>query len=250
MVPLDKFASAFKDFADDYVIIGGTALAEISRKNNLVPRATKDLDLIVLASLKRGDFMRRLIAFAQEAGYEEMTRSSDFCSYRLSDPKDRSFPAAIELFCFDQALGQNLSVHLAHLAVSDEVSFSAIMLEPHYREFIEAHVQKETISYLDEEAMIPLKAKAYLGNRSLYRQKAPGISLEKVRKHGRDIIRLSTLLDNAHPCFLSQPIYQDLFAAIALMKTDGFDVTQIGDYPFFDFFADQVNVHYRLATKS
>src|SRR5574344_1594098 len=244
MVPLTKFASAFASFRDDYVVIGGTAVAEISLKNNMLPRATTDLDLIVLASLKRKSFITRLVRFAQEGGYEEASRSSNFCSYRLSHPKDHSYPSVIELFCFDQALGENLSDHLLHLRVSDEVSFSAIMLEPLYRRFVEDHVEKEEISYLNEEAMIPLKAKAFLGNRTLYLQNTPGSSLTNVRKHGRDIIRLSTLLDNAHPCCLPAPIFEDLLAAISWMEKDGFDCAQIAGYPSFAIFSAQVQKHY------
>jgi predicted nucleotidyltransferase len=48
MEGLDKFREAFADFADNYVIIGGTA-CDITMTNTVMrPRATHDIDMIVI----------------------------------------------------------------------------------------------------------------------------------------------------------------------------------------------------------
>lgn len=45
---LVKFRIYFKDFADNYVIIGGTACNELVADKDLNPRATKDIDAILV----------------------------------------------------------------------------------------------------------------------------------------------------------------------------------------------------------
>lgn len=48
MVGLDKFKEAFAEFSENYVIIGGTA-CDIAMTGTVVrPRATHDIDMIVI----------------------------------------------------------------------------------------------------------------------------------------------------------------------------------------------------------
>ena len=42
---LDIFRQYFKDYAGNYIIIGGTACSELIEDEGLKPRATKDIDL-------------------------------------------------------------------------------------------------------------------------------------------------------------------------------------------------------------
>jgi predicted nucleotidyltransferase len=44
---LDTFKKYFKQFTDNYVIIGGTACDIIINQAGFIPRATKDIDIIV-----------------------------------------------------------------------------------------------------------------------------------------------------------------------------------------------------------
>ena len=48
MVCLDKFKEAFADFSDNYVIIGGTACDIVMTGTVVRPRATHDIDMIVV----------------------------------------------------------------------------------------------------------------------------------------------------------------------------------------------------------
>jgi len=45
---LDKFKEYFKDFSENYIIIGGTACDLWLSENELDFRATKDIDLIIV----------------------------------------------------------------------------------------------------------------------------------------------------------------------------------------------------------
>ena len=45
---LNIFTEYFRDFAGNYVVIGGTACDMLVSEEGLVPRATKDIDIILL----------------------------------------------------------------------------------------------------------------------------------------------------------------------------------------------------------
>lgn len=48
MEGLDKFRDAFKEFSDNYVIIGGTACDITMAGTEVRPRATHDIDMIIV----------------------------------------------------------------------------------------------------------------------------------------------------------------------------------------------------------
>ena len=48
MVGLDKFKDAFEAYSDNYVIIGGTACEITLKDTEMRPRATHDIDMIVI----------------------------------------------------------------------------------------------------------------------------------------------------------------------------------------------------------
>lgn len=56
MEGLDKFKEAFEAYSDNYVIIGGTA-CEIAMAGTVVrPRATHDIDMIIIVEKMTSDF--------------------------------------------------------------------------------------------------------------------------------------------------------------------------------------------------
>ena len=69
MVGIDKFKEAFEAFSDNYVIIGGTA-CEITMAGTVVrPRATHDIDMIVIVETLTPEFGDHCWSFIKEAGY-------------------------------------------------------------------------------------------------------------------------------------------------------------------------------------
>lgn len=69
MVGLDKFKEAFAQFSDNYVIIGGTACEIVMTGTAVRPRATHDIDMIVVVERMTPDFGRHFWDFIKEGGY-------------------------------------------------------------------------------------------------------------------------------------------------------------------------------------
>lgn len=66
---LDKFREAFAEYSDNYVVIGGAA-CDITMSNTVVrPRATHDIDMIVIVENMTEAFANRFWQFVREAGY-------------------------------------------------------------------------------------------------------------------------------------------------------------------------------------
>ena len=53
---LDKFRERFARFSDNFVIIGGTACDEILRDTEMRPRATMDIDIVVIVENMTAEF--------------------------------------------------------------------------------------------------------------------------------------------------------------------------------------------------
>ena len=67
MEGLEKFREAFESYSDNYVIIGGTA-CDITMTGTVVrPRATHDIDMIVIVEKMTSDFAERCLAFLKKA---------------------------------------------------------------------------------------------------------------------------------------------------------------------------------------
>ena len=69
MEGLEKFQEAFAEFSDNYVIIGGTACEITMTRTAVRPRATHDIDMIVVVEKMTPEFGTRFWRFVQEAGY-------------------------------------------------------------------------------------------------------------------------------------------------------------------------------------
>ena len=71
---LDKFREAFAEYSDNYVVIGGAA-CDITMTNTVVrPRATHDIDMIVIVENMTEAFANRFWQFVREAGYRPENR--------------------------------------------------------------------------------------------------------------------------------------------------------------------------------
>ena len=67
---LELFKKSFRDFEDQYVIIGGTACDSNFRAEKKTFRVTKDIDLVLIVEALTAEFVRRFWAFVKDAGYE------------------------------------------------------------------------------------------------------------------------------------------------------------------------------------
>lgn len=101
MEGLDKFKEAFEAYSDNYVIIGGTACDITMTGTAVKPRATHDIDMIVIVEKMNPEYGERFWQFIREAGYrpekchakEETTK---YELYRFVDGKP-GYPEMIEL---------------------------------------------------------------------------------------------------------------------------------------------------------
>lgn len=69
MVGLDKFKEVFSQYSDNYVIIGGTACEIVMTGTAMRPRATHDIDMIVVVERMTPEFGQRFWDFIAEGGY-------------------------------------------------------------------------------------------------------------------------------------------------------------------------------------
>jgi hypothetical protein len=204
----------------------GSALSLIYEKENRPSRATRDLDVVVLFSAQTPNFIKAMARFAQEGGYQDVHASPNYCSYRFANPKAYGFPKQIELFTKDEKLGFSLKKNIQHLSLDSTVSFSSIVLDPVYFDYIAAHSKKDEVTYIEDYAIVPLKAKAYVENQKLLIAGIPGISEETVRKHARDIIRF---VRDFQPKKIDLPpeIKKDCQSFLDEVVKGGFSVEQI-----------------------
>lgn len=130
-------------------------------------RATKDNDMVLIVEALTTEFVKRLWGHIKEAGYEHQnggTGKSQF--YRFSHPKNKEYPAMIELFLRkSDTLMLDSDARLTPLPMEKEVSsLSAILLDDEYYEFLKkGQILMDGVPVLKPEYIIPFKEKAWLG---------------------------------------------------------------------------------------
>lgn len=62
MEGLERFREAFEAYSDNYVIIGGTACEMVMSGTAVRPRATHDIDMIVIVEKMSTTFCRKVLA--------------------------------------------------------------------------------------------------------------------------------------------------------------------------------------------
>ena len=67
---IEKFKEFFKGFEGSYVIIGGTACEIHEELYAQIPRATKDIDIILVVEALSQEFVMRFWDLVKTAGYE------------------------------------------------------------------------------------------------------------------------------------------------------------------------------------
>ncbi|MGV8955609.1 MAG: hypothetical protein ACOH2M_31235, partial [Cypionkella sp.] len=86
--------------------------------------------------------------------------------------------------------------HLTPVPFDQQVeSLSAILLDHDYYGFVHAHTrQLAGVRLVTEQALIPLKARAWLDLVARKAADADAVDSRHIRKHGNDVLRLSQLL--------------------------------------------------------
>jgi hypothetical protein len=218
------FQEHFAAYADQYVLIGGTAASLTMEEAGLEFRATKDLDIVLHVEALTQAFGEAFWEFVEEGGYE-IRQASDTGKptfYRFQKPADDRYPAMIELFARTPA-GLKLAEGSALTPIPlDEAvsSLSAILLDEVYYAFIMAGRREVGgLPWVGEDRLIPLKAIAWL---DLSSQKEHGakVDAKDVRKHLNDVLRLSQLLTPDTRIALDNKIGADLTRFLVAIAAD------------------------------
>jgi hypothetical protein len=98
---LDVFREYFADYANQFVLIGGTAATLAMEEAGLEFRATKDLDIVLHIEALNSAFGEVFWRFAEAGQYEtrQTNNTGKPVFYRFKTPKDERFPVMLELFC-------------------------------------------------------------------------------------------------------------------------------------------------------
>lgn len=225
VIGVDRFRAHFAGHEHQYVLIGGAACELIMDEVGLDFRATKDLDIVLVVEALDSAFAARFWDFV-EAGDYEIRQSSEGAKvlYRFQKPKAGGYPAMLELFSrAPEGLKLGGNAHLTPLPIDEAAaSLSAILLDESYYEFLKSMVREAGgIPVLDEAAIIPFKARAWL---DLTRQRAEGSQVDEknIRKHRNDVARLLQLLSQEARYELPGPVADDMLAFVenALIEDD------------------------------
>ena len=213
VVGMDIFKSWFKDCQDNYIIIGGSACDAAITDAGFTPRATKDIDIILVFEALSDAFVAHFWEYVKAAGYgrceQEMEKRN---AYRFLKPADTTFPKQIELFCRKpDALTVPEDLHITPIPVEEGLSsLSAILLNDDYYNFTLQHSYFEDgIHYANIESLICLKAFAFLSNKRL---KENGVKIHSVDivKHKNDVFRLLPLMPLSNKIDLPKSIHDDM----------------------------------------
>lgn len=210
---LNIFSKYFKDYAGNYVIIGGTACDIAIDMVGLVPRATKDIDIILIVEALSPEFVEHFWRFIKEGNYEIKEKSEeDRKYYRFLKPENEEFPFQIELFSrIPDLIDLREGSHLTPIPVDTEISsLSAILMDDDYYSFTTKNSQLSGDVHLaNPEALISLKAKAFLDYKTR-KENAENVDDRQLRKHKTDVFRLLLLLSSEEKFIIPETIKNDL----------------------------------------
>ncbi len=228
---LETFRSAFRDYSDSYILIGGAA-CNINLERAAIPfRTTHDLDIVLCVESLTPEFGRIFWRFIRSGGYQIQERSTgEKKFYRFRKPTTIDYPEMLELFARQP---DNFEIpqdsQLTPIPMDEEVSsLSAILLDGDYYQFIQNNrIVIEDISLLSAEALIVLKAKAWL-DLSARKEAGEHVDSKDIKKHKNDVFRLWA--STSRETSVSIPagiIMEDMQRFLALLEDEEVDLSAL-----------------------
>jgi hypothetical protein len=168
------------------------------------PRATHDIDMIVIVENMTTAYAERFWQFIREAGYrpekrkQEVGEPTKYEMYRFLDGK-AGYPEMIELLSrHPDILGEPRGLVIEPIPTGEDISsLSAIIMDDDYYHFTITHSRlTDEIRHADSAALIALKARAYL---NLLMEKADGkhVNAKDIKKHRSDVLKNVVILEDA-----------------------------------------------------
>lgn len=225
VIGLEKFKEHFSGFEDNYVIIGGTACDVTLQNTDMRPRATDDIDMILVIEKMTSEFRQRFWEFIDLGEYINRQRKRGDKKpvtelFRFMDPKE-GFPVQIELLSrFPEILGEPTGFYLTPIPAGEYTpSLSAILLdEEYYHHTIDSSVIQDGIRIANPLSLLCLKVKAFL-NLTEERKTNPKVRSGDIKKHRDDVFKLLAMrIDPLAPIELSDTMKAELTVFIDLME--------------------------------
>ena len=226
MVGLDKFKEAFEAYSDNYVIIGGTACEITLKDTEMRPRATHDIDMIVIIENMTPEFGSRFWDFIHEGGYRPEKRGNrngghvKYELYRFLDGKD-GYPEMIELLSRNpNILGEPKGIAIEPLPIDENISsLSAIIMDDDYYHFTIDHSEvTKGIRHATHIALVALKAKAYL-NLIEDRNAGKHVNTKDIKKHRSDVLKNVAIMEN-DVVYAPKSIVEDVHKFVISIQED------------------------------
>ncbi len=162
-------------------------------------RATKDLDIVLTIGTLDPAFSALFWDFVAAGDYEHQQAGPEGkpqC-YRFVKPKDTNYPHMLELLSRDPEsvrAPEGRPITRIH-ADGDAESLSAIIMDDDYYALVQSNRRIVAgLSTLMAEAIIPLKAKAFLDLTERKKQGDKNVKSDDIKKHKLDVFRLSVVL--------------------------------------------------------
>lgn len=195
---LDIFRERFARFSDNLVIIGGTACYEILSGTEMHPRATMDIDIVIIVENMTAEFARAFWAFIAEGGYrpgirKDKNNEPKYVLYSF-DHGRAGYPVKVELLSRHNEIFTS-AAHTEPLPIDGDVSsLSTIILdEPYYNLTVRNSFVSDGLRFAAPLALMALKARAYL-NLIADREAGKKINTKDILKHRNDVLKLTATL--------------------------------------------------------
>jgi hypothetical protein len=228
---LQRFQDHFRDYRDQFVLIGGTACDVLMAEAGLAFRATKDLDIVLLAETLTPDFGRAFWDFIRQGGYVAREREAGGKQYyRFARPANPGFPVLLELFSrVPDGLRMPAGSSLTPVPVGDAVSsLSAILLDEAYYGFLKSGRREvQGLPVLGAGHLMVLKAKAWL-DLSARKGRGERVDAGDILKHKRDVFRLLQIAEPDARIDLPGDIDQEMQRFLEAMLAEGVELATLG----------------------
>ena len=158
---LELFRKRMRPYMDNFVIIGGTACDIQLSGTTMHPRATNDIDIIVVVERLTKEFVSAFWQFIKGGGYRIEKRlnqagSSVYALYRFTLQDDNlSYPQKIELLSrHSDLLGEPSGFHIEPIP-TDELhqSLSAIIMDDDFYNFTVHQAEELGIDCAESECI-------------------------------------------------------------------------------------------------
>ncbi len=215
---LDIFTSAFAGFSDCYVIIGGTACDIILSETDMRPRATDDIDILLVVENLTQEFGAAFWQFIKNGGYKRGRRrdrddgSPRYVLYSFDEPTQIGYPIKVELLSrHSNKFSEPTDFHIEPIEFDEEVSaLSAIMVnEELYNITITENEIINDVRVASPIALICLKIKAYR-NLLADRESGKQVNSGDIKKHRNDVLKLVATTPFTDPKVVHPSIAEDI----------------------------------------